>query len=139
VIAEFNRLFAIIPYDDYAASAKKAVEAHGFEGMITPREWLYRSTLLSYLYGAGLDVEAETHFSKGRPELIIRYRGMAWILEIKVARGSEAARRAAADALAQIQDRGYAERFAPALLVGMAIDDETRSISAVEHARKEAS
>ena len=128
VIAEFNRLFAVIPYDDYAMSAKKAVEAHGFEGEITPREWLYRSTLLSYLYGAGLDVEAETHFSRGRPDLLIRCYDNVWIFELKVARGAEAAKLAAVDALAQIRERGYADSFARAVLVGIAIDDDIRSI-----------
>ena len=137
VVAEFNRLLAAIPYDDYAASAKKAVEAHGLDGALTPREWLYRSMLLSYLYGAGLDVDAETHTSRGRPDLVVRYRGKVWVVELKVARGAEAAKRAAADAIAQIQDRGYAEKFGTATLVGMAIDDEKRSIAVFEHVRKE--
>ena len=126
VVEEFNQLLAAIPYDDYAAAASGAVRRGGLR--MGPGEWLYRSTLLSFLYGIGLDVEAEPHTSKGRADMLVKFRGRVWVMELKVAKKGEDAGKLADAALSQIIEKGYADRFGDAVLLGLAIDDERRSI-----------
>ncbi|MCL2010966.1 MAG: ATP-binding protein, partial [Synergistaceae bacterium] len=126
VVREFNRLLASIPYDDYNASVREHFE------MRNPRvnfgEWLYRSTLLSYLYGAGLRVEAETHGHRGRPDIVVEFRGRVWVMELKMAKDGMDAGKLAEEAISQIVEKGYAAPFAEATLLGLVIDDERRSI-----------
>ncbi|MCL2011064.1 MAG: AAA family ATPase, partial [Synergistaceae bacterium] len=76
VVKEFNRLLAKIPYDDYNASVREHFEMRN--PYVNFGEWLYRSTLLSYLYGAGLRVEAELHGHKGRSDIVAEFRGHVW-------------------------------------------------------------
>jgi hypothetical protein len=128
VVAEFNRLLASIPYDDYAAAARKAVGRSGMDA----GEWLYRSTLLSYLYGMGFDVGAEPHGSKGRADMVVCLRDrspLVWVMELKIARGPEATKKAADAAVGQIMEMGYSDPYEEAVLLGLAIDDEQRRIT----------
>jgi hypothetical protein len=128
VVAEFNRLLEAIPYDDYAGAAQKTIKAHRL-GM-SAGEWLYRSTLFSFLCGMELDVEAEPHSSRGRADLKIKFTDCIWIFELKVKRGKTETEKAADEALKQIINKGYANRYSKAILVGMGIDDERRRITA---------
>jgi hypothetical protein len=122
---EFNKLLAKIPYDDYAAAAS-AVPRGG-----DAREWIYRSTLLSYIYGMRLDVEAELHSNKGRADMVVKFRGHIWVMEIKMTKHYASAAECAAAALAQIKDKCYADGFDNAMLLGLAIDDDARAIAAI--------
>jgi hypothetical protein len=127
VVAEFNRLLAAIPYDDYSAAARHAVKCGRLD--MDAGEWLYRSTLLSYLIGMGLDVEAEPHSSGGRADLRIDFRGQIWIIEIKVAKDGASVVASADEAMAQIISKGYAERYEGATLLAIAIDNTRRAIT----------
>ncbi|GHS97209.1 ATPase AAA [Synergistales bacterium] len=133
VQGEFNKLFANIPYDDYAKAAASAVPRGG-----DAREWIYRSTLLSYIYGMGLDVEAERHNKKGRADMVVKFRGHIWVMELKMSKHYKNATECAAAALAQIKEKGYADSFDEAMLIGLAIDDNERQITAIEYERKTA-
>jgi hypothetical protein len=128
VVSEFNRLLAAIPYDDYAGAARSAIRTRRLN--MDAGEWLYRSTLLSYLYGMGLDVEAEPHTVRGRADMKVKFRGYVWVIELKVARGESATRKAAEGAMAQIVGKGYIDRYrGNTVLLALAIDDECRSIT----------
>ncbi|GHS95252.1 ATPase AAA [Synergistales bacterium] len=130
VQSEFNKLLSKIPYDDYASAAASAVRRGG-----DAREWIYRSTLLSYLYGMGLDVEAELHGSLGRADMIVKFRGHIWVMELKMTKHYANADLCATAALAQIKEKGYADAFDEAVLLGLAIDDEARGITAISMER----
>jgi hypothetical protein len=123
---EFNKLLARIPYDDYTKAAQSRVGRNG-----DAREWIYRSTLLSYIYGLGLDVEAELHGNKGRPDMVVKFRGHIWVMELKMTKHYANAVECAADALNQIKEKGYADAFDEAMLMGLAIDDNERQITAI--------
>jgi hypothetical protein len=128
VVLEFNHLLAAIPYDDYAGAARSAVRTRRLN--MDAGEWLYRSTLLSYLYGMGLDVEAEPHTARGRADMKVKFKGYVWIIELKVARGESETRKAAEGAMTQIVKKGYADRYrGNTVLLALAIDDECRSIT----------
>ena len=126
VVRQFNQLLAAIPYDDYDAAAKVAAQLEDLP--MGPREWLYRSTLYSFLLGIGLDVDAEKHTSKGRSDMVVTFENRVWVIEIKVATAGEDVAKEADKAFQQIIDKGYAERYPDAVLVGVAIDDERRAI-----------
>jgi hypothetical protein len=127
VIEELNRLLASIPYDDYAAAAKRTVKLRGFD--MGAGEWLYRSTLLSYLTGVGLDVEAEPHSSMGRADLRIKFKNRVWVIEIKIARLGDDAAKLADEAMGQIMSKGYGARYENPALLAIVIDDGKRSIT----------
>jgi hypothetical protein len=128
VIGAFNRLLASIPYDDYTAAAKQNILNNNYE--MKPQEWLYRSTMLSFLRGCGVVVAAEMHTNKGRPDLVVSYRGNVWVMEIKVAYQGEDAEQKAQEAHRQIIDKNYATPYQQAMCLGLCIDDEARQIDA---------
>ncbi|GHV47490.1 ATPase AAA [Synergistales bacterium] len=130
---EFNKLLSKIPYDDYAKAAAGAVPRGG-----DAREWIYRSTLLSYIYGMGLDVEAELHGKKGRADMVVKFKGHIWVMELKMTKHYANASECAASALAQIKEKGYADAFDEAMLLGLAIDDNERQITAISAEKKTA-
>ena len=127
VIEQFNRLLSAIPYDDFAGAARASVEEHGYK--FSPIEWLYRSTLLAYLRGVGVKVEAELHSNRGRADMVVVHKGRVWVMELKIARDGDDAACFADVALAQIAEMGYAKRYGGAVMLGMAIDDAKRSIT----------
>ncbi|MDR1873856.1 MAG: PD-(D/E)XK nuclease domain-containing protein, partial [Synergistaceae bacterium] len=100
-------------------------------------EWLYRSTLLSYLYGAGLSVEAELHGHRGRADMVVEFRGHVWVMELKIAKKGEDPGKLADLALSQILRMGYADPFENAVLLGLAIDDERRGITEFRAEKKQ--
>jgi len=127
VISAFNRLLASIPYDDYTAAASQSISNHDLE--IQPMEWLYRSSILSFLQGCGVVVAAELHTNRGRPDLVISYKENIWVIEIKVAREGESAEQKAEEAYRQIIDKNYAKPYPKAFCIGLAIDDTVRQIT----------
>jgi hypothetical protein len=127
VVMEFNRLLARIPYDDYSASLMGSFAIRRPE--INLGEWLYRSTLFSYLCGAGVKVDAELHGHLGRADMVAEFKGHVWVMELKVAKSGGEAGKLADGALAQIEEKGYADGYDGAALLGMAIDDGRRAIT----------
>ena len=61
--------------------------------------------------------------------MTVRFRGRVWVMELKVAKKGEDAGKLADAAVSQIIEKGYADRFRDAVLLGMAINDERRSIA----------
>ena len=130
VISAFNRLLACIPYDDYGTAAKQGISANYYE--MKPQEWLYRASILSFLQGCGVVVAAEMHTNKGRPDLVISFRGNVWIIEIKVAYNRKDAELKALEACQQIIDKDYDKPYPGAFYIGMAIDDSLRQITHIK-------
>jgi len=136
IIDAFNRLLASIPYDDYLGAAKQGLSYVDIE--IKPQEWLYRASILSFLQGCGVVVDAE--FSpfeggrgmliEGRPDFVIAYRGYVWVIEIKVAYEGENAEQKAEEAYRQIIDKNYAVPYPNAICLGLGIDNYARQITA---------
>jgi hypothetical protein len=120
-----NRLLSLIPYDDYAVSARQAIRRAG----IPAGEWLYRSSILTFMLGCGVLAFGEMHGSKGRSDLIVSYAGVTFVIEIKVARNDDCDA-LAAEALKQLSGKQYAGPYANAKKIGMAIDDKTRQVGA---------
>ncbi|MDR1791956.1 MAG: PD-(D/E)XK nuclease domain-containing protein, partial [Bacteroidales bacterium] len=95
---------------------------------IPVQEWLYRTSILAFLRGCGIVVEAELHTFKGRPDLVISYRGSTFIIEIKVAFKTEDVSAKLTEAETQIREKEYIKPYPDAICLAMVIDDTQRQI-----------
>ena len=66
----------------------------------------YASVFYSHFAAAGMDVRAEESTARGRADLAVLHGGDVYLFEFKVADGKPQGR-----ALAQIRERGYADKY----------------------------
>ena len=66
----------------------------------------YASVFYSHFAAAGMDVRAEESTARGRSDLAVLYDGSVYLFEFKIADGKREGR-----ALAQIRERGYADKY----------------------------
>jgi hypothetical protein len=125
VVETINRLLSGIPYDDYVRAAQQAIAISDVE--ITTQEWLYRSTILAFLRGCGVLAFGEMHGHKGRSDMLIVYKNVPWIIEIKVAKNNDCETQAE-EAMKQINDRQYDGLYKNAKKLAIAIDEPERKI-----------
>jgi hypothetical protein len=129
----FNTLLASIPYDDYKSAAKQGIQLQHLK--IPVQEWLYRTSILAFLRGCGIVVEAELHTFKGRPDLVISYRGSTFIIEIKVAFKTDNIEAKLTEAATQIREKEYIKPYPNAICLAMVIDDTQRQIVKCEEVK----
>ena len=79
------------------------------------------------LYGMGADFDYNKHLALGRVDFIIRTREHTWVIELKVARHNDDAKRAA-EAMREIIEKDFARGMANPVLLGFAINDKERTI-----------
>ena len=73
---------------------------------------------------------AENHSYRGRSDIEVLHRGHVYVVELKVTEGAEASARAADEAMAQIDAKGYAKKHKGARLIGIAVDRQARQVGA---------
>ncbi len=114
----FRAFLASIPNEWYANTGMAGYEAH------------YASVFYSHFVAAGMDVRAEESTARGRSDLTVLYGGV-YLFEFKVADGKPEGR-----ALAQIRERGYADKYRrPGVqvhLIGIEFGREERNIVGFE-------
>ena len=116
VEALFRAFLAGIPNEWYANTGMSGYEAH------------YASVFYSHFAAAGMDVRAEESTARGRSDMAVLYSGNVYVFEFKIVdRGPEGGR-----ALAQIRERGYADKYRrpgqPIHLIGVEFGREERNI-----------
>ena len=121
VESELRALFAGIPHDWHARN-----EIAHYEGY-------YASVFYAFLLGTGLDVRAEESSAAGRADIAVMLDAAVWLFELKIdERASEGA------ALAQLRERGYADRHRrggrAVHLAGIHFSEESRTVTAFETA-----
>ncbi|MEB3223077.1 MAG: ATP-binding protein [Candidatus Sericytochromatia bacterium] len=108
-------LFAGIPHDWYRNNPLAGAEGH------------YASVFYSYMVALGYDVRVEDATNKGRIDLALRLDKHVYLFEFKVVEQVPDGR-----ALAQLQDRGYAEKYrtpgTTVTLVGIEFSREQRNL-----------
>ena len=119
VESEVRALFAGIPHQWHTKSEMARHEGY------------YASVFYAFLHGTGLDVRAEESTAAGRADIAVVLEDAAWVFELKIdERASEGA------ALAQLQERGYADRHRRGgrrvRLVGIHFSEESRTVTAFE-------
>ena len=115
--ALFQAFFASIPYEWYTSNAIAAYEGY------------YASVFYSYFAASGFDVTVEDSSNRGRADMAVRFAGNVYLFEFKVVeQASEGA------ALAQLRERGYADKYRaagePIHLIGVEFSRETRNVTA---------
>jgi hypothetical protein len=116
VIKEFNLFLSNIPYGD-------------FESVKRTPEGFYRSCFLTLLYGASLRPKAERQGKFGRSDIALEYKNAPWVIELKVSEGNQD-KAAAGIALERILATKYGDSFRNPILLGIAINNEERTIKA---------
>jgi len=144
--------------EEYGVRLYDLLRANDFAGLKTlfaaffasiPHQWhtnnpiaryegYYASVFYSYFTGAGLEATVEDSTSRGRLDMAVRFNGNVYLFEIKVV--EEAPQQAAEDgaALAQLRERGYADKYRhlgqPIHLIGVEFSRESRNVAAFETA-----
>ena len=119
--ALFRSFFASIPYEWYTNN-----DIADFEGY-------YASVFYSHFAALGLDVTVEDSSSRGRLDMAVRFEGAVYLFEFKVVEQA-----GTGAAMAQLRDRGYADKYRgagePVHLLGVEFSSEARNVVAFEHA-----
>ena len=91
IIELFNKAINTIAYDKFSINSEHALE----------------SLIMLYLLGAGVDVCAESHSSKGRSDLKIERENRRIVIEFKFAKNEKEAKNKLKEAVEQIRNRDY--------------------------------
>ncbi|MYH29825.1 MAG: ATP-binding protein [Acidobacteria bacterium] len=115
----FQAFFASIPYEWYTNNDIAAYEGY------------YASVFYSYFAATGFDVTVEDSSNRGRADMAVRFGGNVYLFEFKVVEQASAGA-----ALAQLKERGYADKYRasgePIHLIGVEFSKETRNVTAFE-------
>ena len=115
----FHAFFASIPYQWYT------------NNQIADYEGFYASVVYSYFAALGYDIAVEESSSHGRLDMAVRTGGHVYLFEFKVAEMAPPG-----SALAQLRERGYADKYRgggePIHLIGVEFSRETRNVTAFE-------
>ena len=115
----FHSFFASIPYEWHTNN-----EIAQYEGY-------YASVFYSYFAALGYEIAVEESSSHGRLDMAVRTGGHVYLFEFKVAELA-----AAGSALAQLRERGYADKYRgrgePIHLIGVELSRQTRNVTAFE-------
>jgi hypothetical protein len=117
--ALFHALFASIPHDWYRKNKLAEFEGH------------YASVFYSYFAASGLEIRLEDATNHGRIDMAVLFGGAVWLFEFKVVELVPKGK-----ALAQLQERGYAEKYRargePIHLIGIEFSRATRNVVGFE-------
>ena len=134
-----TELLALLGADDFAGFGDRLrvwlsgipYQWHAWGDLARYEAW-YASLLYMCLRSAGADPAVEESSSRGRADMVLRLNGRVFVLEFKVVDGEANASAALDAALAQMRERGYAERYradsTPVHLVGVVCGREARNL-----------
>ncbi len=115
----FHAFFASIPYEWHTNND------------IAQYEGYYASVFYSYFAALGYEIVVEESSSHGRLDMAVRTGGHVYLFEFKVVELA-----AAGSALAQLRERGYADKYRgrgePIHLIGVELSRQTRNVTAFE-------
>jgi hypothetical protein len=127
----YDSLLASIPYDIYEREEQKYARERE-KGYVPAlyAESFYHSLLFTLIWASRVKTTAENHSYWGRSDIEAEKNGYRYVVELKVAEGEEAAKKAADEAMAQIRKKGYADKHAhtEATLIAIAVDRERRRV-----------
>ncbi len=123
----FKGLFAGIPYQWHTKND------------IADYEGYYASVFYSCFAAVGMEVTVEDSSSRGRLDMAVVFNGHVYLFEFKVVESARAgASVSPTAALAQLRERGYADKYRasdqPIHLIGVEFSRETRNLVALQAA-----
>ena len=115
----FHAFFASIPYEWYSNND------------IARYEGYYARVFYSYFAGLGLDITVEDSSSHGRLDMAVLFNSHVYLFEFKVVELASAG-----TALAQLQERRYADKYRaleqPIYLIGVEFSKDERNVAAFD-------
>ncbi len=118
--AQLQAYLSGMPHQWHDASEVERYEAH------------YAGMLYMALRSIGVDIRVEDASSHGRADLVALHGSQVFVLEFKMAGGESAAAAALDEAMAQIKERGYADKYRdrnePIRLIGLAFGSAERNL-----------
>ena len=115
----FHAFFASIPYEWYTKND------------IARYEGYYASVFYSYFAALGLDIRVEDSSSHGCLDMAVLFNDHVYLFEFKVVEMASAGA-----ALAQLQERGYADKYRalgqPMYLIGVEFSKDERNVAAFD-------
>ena len=100
------------------------------------REGWYASVLQICLHQAGAQVRGEESSYRGRSDLVAASGGQVFVFELKMLSGGADADRTAAEAIGQIRERGYADKYLDGAkrghLIGAVFSGDSRNLEAIK-------
>ncbi len=116
--------FAGIPYQWHSS------------GDIARYEAWYAGMLYACFCTIGLHLRVEDSSSRGRADMVVLHGGQVFVFEFKMANGEGDSDSSAQQAIEQIQQKGYADKYRdrgePIHLIGVAFSPEERNLVAVK-------
>ena len=110
-----NGIFSSIPYSVYPKSDEPE----------RIKEYYYHTIMYLSLSLLGYDARSEVLSSRGRLDMAVIFKDKVYLLEFKVGRGAD-------DAIMQIKQKGYADRFIAegkrVILCGISFDEDKREV-----------
>ncbi|MDR1649546.1 MAG: ATP-binding protein [Synergistaceae bacterium] len=134
LIKIYNSLLASLPYDIYEREERQYAEEWSIKDRTPCRaESFYHALLFALLWSSRIRTNAENHSYWGRSDIEAEKNGYRYVIEMKVADGPKAAAKAAGDAIRQIREKKYADKYAgtgkSVTLIGLAADRTERRVT----------
>jgi hypothetical protein len=130
VIEKFNLYLAFLPFDDYNKATYKQRYVSTKQSETNYIEFHYRSLLCGLLHATGVDVVPESHGSMGSRDIVIRHKGIVWVIELKIKKTQkETERTLLENAIKQINTNRYAKAYVNPVCLAIVIDNKTRTIT----------
>ncbi len=135
---ELGNLLAANDFDGFAERLRSffagiPYQWQGSNGPARYEAW-YAGMLYACFRTIGLDLRVEDSSSRGRADMVVLHGGQVFVFEFKMADGEDDRDAAAQQAIEQIQEKGYAEKYRdrnePVHLIGVAFGRD-RSPAAV--------
>jgi hypothetical protein len=115
LVDELNRFLSIIPYDYYTSAEKRD-------------EGFYSAIFFTLFYAIGIDPQPRKHGNQGRSDFVVEYGRVPWIIEVKICHNNKGDNKLADTALKKIKETNYDGGFRNPVLLGLVVNDTTRSI-----------
>ncbi len=142
VIQSGNALLDLLAAEDFAGFGKRlksylaGVPHQWYDaGGVDRFEAHYAGMLYLCFRAVGADLAVEDASSHGRADMVVFHGGKVFVLEFKMAKENEAAETALDDAMKQMRDRGYADKYRdrgePVHLVAAVFGREQRNLLAL--------
>ena len=137
---ELSRLLAINDFDGFADCLRSFLAGipYQWQGSNSPARYeaWYAGMLYACFRTIGLDLRVEDASGRGRADMVALHGGQVFVFEFKMAETERDGDSAAQQAIGQMRDKGYAEKYRdrgePIHLVGMAFSREGRNLTAVK-------
>ena len=136
---ELGRLLADNDFEGFADRLRSffagiPCQWQGRNGPARHEAW-YAGMLYACFRTIGLDLRVEESSSRGRADMVVLHADQVFVFEFKMAGGAEDGDAAARQAIGQIRERGYAEKYRnrnePIHLVGVAFSREERNLAEI--------